>query len=142
MRTVAIICGGRDLRWQHAHEEFLGTCHAAHNMIYVLVGSNAQRGGRPYGADAHAYAWAARNGIERLCKDANWGGHGRAAGPFRNAALLDIQAWLAQCFQAERAVLALPGGRGTLDMCQQAQVAGVPVVRYEAQRPLAEGVLL
>jgi hypothetical protein len=131
MATVAIICGGRELVWQAAYTAWLREIHRAENLIYVLVGSNARQDGWLVGADAHAYAWAERCGIDRLCHDANWVKYRRPAGPIRNAQLLSLQGYLAQEYRAYRVVLALPGGPGTKDMCIQAEAAGVPVIRYE-----------
>jgi hypothetical protein len=142
MATVAIICGGRALVWQPAYTAWLREIHLADNLIYVLVGSNQHVNGRLVGADAHAYAWAERCGIDRLCHDANWVKYGKPAGPIRNGQLLDLQRFLAQQYGAYRVVLALPGGPGTKDMCTQAEAAGVPVVRYEVQPVAAQQALL
>jgi hypothetical protein len=131
MSTVAIICGGRELDWQPAYAEWLRAYHLAENLIWALVGSNIQRGGKPVGADAYAYAWAGRCGIDRLCLEANWVKYGKPAGPIRNGQLLDLQHYLAQQYRSYRVVLALPGGPGTQNMGIQAEAAGVPVVRYE-----------
>jgi hypothetical protein len=130
MSTVAIICGGRALVWQPAYTAWLRELHLADNLIYVLVGSNQHVDGRLVGADAHAYAWAERCGIDRLCHDANWMKYGKLAGPIRNGQLLDLQRSIAQQYGTYRVVLALPGGPGTRDMCLQAKATGVPVVRY------------
>jgi hypothetical protein len=142
MSTVAIICGGRDLVWQPPYTAWLRTVHLAENLIYVLVGSNVQRDGKPVGADAHAYTWAERCGIDRLCHDANWVKYGKLAGPIRNGQLLDLQRSIAQQYGTYRVVLALPGGRGTKDMCLQAEAAGVPVLRYEVHTVAKQEVLL
>jgi hypothetical protein len=131
MSTVAIICGGRALVWQPAYTAWLREIHLAENLIYVLVGSNIQKDGKPVGADAHAYAWAERCGIDRLCHPANRVKYRNIADPIRNGQMLALQQFLAQQYGVYRIVLALPGGRGTHDMCLQAEMAGVPVVRYE-----------
>jgi hypothetical protein len=74
-------------------------------------------GGAP-GVDRWAGTLAARLGLEAVCVPADWDTHGKAAGPIRNVAM------------AERfpvAVLALPGGRGTADMCKVAGDLRIPV---------------
>jgi hypothetical protein len=141
MATVAIICGGRELVWQPVYTAWLREIHRTENLIYVLVGSNGQDGGL-VGADAHAYAWAERCGIDRLCHDANWVKYGKLAGPIRNGQLLDLQRSIAQQYSAYRVVLALPGGPETKDMCIQAEAAGVPVMRYETVLTPQQEVLL
>ena len=150
MSIVAIVCGGRDLRWTRDHEQLLYDFHATHFLTYVIVGSNTRlQGGWAVGADAHASDWAERQGSDRLCHDANWRKYARPygeganpAGPIRNGELLELQEDIATRRRAERVVLALPGNRGTADMCRQAAAANVNVVRYHAPERVHQGSLL
>lgn len=80
--------------------------------------------GAARGADTLAAEWARDRGIPVLPFPADWDSHPRAAGPIRNAQMLregkpDV-------------VIAFPGGRGTANMIDQAERAGVPVLRIPA----------
>ena len=73
------------------------------------------------GVDALARDWAATHPeIERYVCHADWKVHGRAAGPIRNARMLE---WKPDM------VVAFAGGSGTANMVAQAKAAGVSVVR-------------
>jgi len=76
-------------------------------------------GGAP-GADRYAYCWAMKQIVANRVFHADWGRHGKAAGPMRNQAMLSHGADL---------VVAFPGGRGTADMTRRAETAKVPVWR-------------
>lgn len=71
------------------------------------------------GADAMADRWARDNGIQPVRVDALWDVHGRAAGPIRNKAMLDL------LDRKDDVVIAFPGGAGTASMVAIAQAAGV-----------------
>lgn len=53
--------------------------------------------------------------------EADWGKHGRAAGPIRNRKMLEHVELL----------IAFPGGRGTEDCIRAAHEQGIPVLRVE-----------
>ena len=55
--------------------------------------------------------------------------HDKAAGPIRNAAMLD-DLLQDQARGEDIAVLVFPGGPGTKDMRRQAQATGVPVLTF------------
>ncbi len=78
------------------------------------------QGGCPTGADALARAWATDRNVECWTVDADWEKYGSAAGPIRNAQMLEET--------SPDLVLAFPGGRGTADMVKRAKAAGVQVV--------------
>lgn len=70
------------------------------------------------GADSLAADVAARAGWRIEEHPADWGTHGRAAGPIRNQHMASLGADL---------LIAFPGGRGTADMVRRARKAGIPV---------------
>lgn len=61
-------------------------------------------------------------GIPTRILPADWDKHGRAAGPIRNQAMIDMK---------PSVLLAFPGGRGTADCVRRARAAGVMVLEYE-----------
>ena len=63
--------------------------------------------------------WANSAGVSVEEFAADWRGHGRAAGPMRNADMLAIG--------VPDLVVAFPGGRGTANMVKQARAAGIRV---------------
>ncbi len=73
--------------------------------------------GMAKGVDLLGKAWAEKHGIPVKEFPAWWGRHGRAAGPIRNremAAYAD-------------AVALFPGGRGTRNMKEEAEAAGLTI---------------
>lgn len=79
------------------------------------------------GADAMAKSEALRRGIEVRTFEANWDAHGRAAGPIRNALMLD------QCPDAVVAVhAALRESRGTRDCVLKSLERGFPTYLAKA----------
>ncbi len=72
------------------------------------------------GVDRLARKWAQGAGISCRTFEADWEHGGKAAGPARNARMLDE-------FAADY-VIAFPGGFGTADMVRRARVAGIEVV--------------
>lgn len=78
------------------------------------------------GADRMAREWAGNRTVRCLRYYAHWHLHGKAAGPIRNAQMLDE-------FKPD-AVIAFPGGKGTADMVRRAKAAGVRVIEVEEAR--------
>lgn len=78
----------------------------------------------PTGADKLADDWAKSYDIKRERHPANWGLHGKAAGPLRNKKMVDLGADL---------VLAFPKGKskGTRNCIKLAEEAGLTVKVYE-----------
>lgn len=72
------------------------------------------------GWDQFAKEWAIVNRIQHFECKPDWNKYGLAAGPIRNARMLE---WKPDY------VIAGPGGRGTADMIRQAVAAGVKVIR-------------
>jgi hypothetical protein len=109
-----LVCGGRDFYDYDSVRIVLDEYLAAHPELHI-----AQGGAR--GADSLAAEWAVNRGVRVSTFLADWQTHGRSAGMKRNARML-------RSFQPD-AVLAFPGGKGTVHMCSVAAKAGVPV-RY------------
>lgn len=111
---VAIVCGGRD--YQPTHDDAWWLRDQLEQRGIKCVRHGAARG-----VDAWAGRVAVRLGLVQDPMPANWS-LGKRAGPLRNRAMLDAQ-------PTPVVVLALPGGRGTADMCRVAVAGGVEVVR-------------
>lgn len=75
--------------------------------------------GGAMGADKMSGEWASKRRISCIIHHANWPRDGKAAGPIRNQAMLDLG--------KPDLVVAFPGGRGTADMVRRAKAAGVAV---------------
>jgi hypothetical protein len=104
-----LVCGGRDFKDAAWMNEVLYP-----RRVSMIIHGAAR------GADTLAGQWARRFNVPERYFPADWGLHGKAAGPIRNSAMLreglpDI-------------VIAFPGGRGTADMVRQAQRARVAVL--------------
>jgi hypothetical protein len=110
-RFVALFCGGRDFDNKMA----MYLCmHAMPNDALIVHG-----GAR--GADSMAGHYAMARGLEVRVYEADWATHGKAAGPIRNAHMLE------DAHPDE--VFAFPtcGSKGTWDMIRRAVDAGVNV---------------
>lgn len=75
------------------------------------------------GADTLAGEYAEKTGTPCMAFPAPWSSKGRAAGPIRNAWMLE--------FGRPDLVVAFPGGRGTEDMVTKAERAGIRVMRVK-----------
>lgn len=108
-----LVCGGRDFDnrafvWTH-----LDRIHADSPITALMQG-----GAR--GVDRLASEWAAsKPDIQRFVCKADWAKHKKAAGPIRNARMLE---WKPEI------VVAFPGGNGTADMVRRAKAAAIPVI--------------
>jgi hypothetical protein len=112
-----LVCGGRDFQNSAFVFKTLDNIHNETPITEVMQGGAK-------GADTLARDWArSKNGIKRWVCNADWEKHGKAAGPIRNARMLEWEPDL---------VVAFPGGRGTANMVQQARAAGVEVVEVPA----------
>lgn len=74
------------------------------------------------GADWMAEIWAKKNGTEHVKYPADWARYGRAAGPIRNAEMLNKE--------KPDLVVAFPGGLGTVDCVARALHLGIDVLDY------------
>jgi len=84
----------------------------------IIVNGNAA------GVDHASTDWAVCSYAPVEIYPADWGTHGKAAGPIRNQQMLDTGIDL---------VVAFPGGNGTADMIRRAIKAGVPVRFIEGE---------
>lgn len=107
-----LVCGGRDFNSPITAWRALDLLHEDRG-IDVLIEGDAP------GADRIAGAWARRHDIENLKFRAKWKTFGRAAGPIRNQQMLEEG--------RPELVVAFPGGRGTADMVERAEGAGIEV---------------
>ena len=119
-----LVCGGRDLdptqafNWLEVNaKDEIASCLGIYGTVTidVLIHGGAR------GADEGAARWGGSEHAKVLCFNADWKAHGKSAGPRRNSRMLldgkpDV-------------VIALPGGRGTADMINQAEGEGVPVIK-------------
>lgn len=129
-----IVTGGRgygEVSGALSREQQKARCVVAAREIEFLTTTldriMAERGrfaavihGGALGADRHAGAWAVDCGLEPLSFRADWRGHGRGAGPIRNARMISEG--------HPDLVIAFPGGIGTADMTARARRAGVEVI--------------
>jgi hypothetical protein len=124
-----LVCGGRDYADRQAvwrELDRLTESNDEHPLGQVAL--TVIHGACSTGADRWADEWADVNWARFEEYPADWGRHGRAAGPIRNQRMLDEG--------KPDLVLAIPGGRGTQDMITRALRAGVRVERYEPHREI------
>ena len=106
-----LVCGGRD--YANLDAVMIAIRKLSPRPSHIIHGS-------AMGADALAGEAAAKLGIQDVRCPANWGLHGRRAGPIRNHNMLELHPDL---------VLAFPGGNGTAHMCKIARQRGIQVRR-------------
>lgn len=98
---IVLVTGGREYRDKPHAWEVLDALHEA-SAIGLLVQGGAS------GADALAFNWATRRGIQAVTYLPNWSTYGPSAGPRRNRAMFD--------HARPDIVLAFQGGAGTANM--------------------------
>lgn len=111
-----LICGGRDYQDENRVAQSLQNYQVYTGKTITLIIA-----GGASGADFLAAKVAKDQGIPWVEMPANWDKFGKAAGPMRNKAMLDLL--------KPDVVIAFPGGVGTRNMCVQAKVAKVPVLK-------------
>lgn len=109
-----IVCGGRNFTDRGSLFAALDALSSKQQAGFSAVIHGAARG-----ADRLAGEWAEARGIPCHEFPANWEKHGRAAGFVRNMEMLKIG--------KPDAVIAFPGGAGTLDMIELAEKAALPI---------------
>lgn len=109
-----LVCGGRDYRDADRVFMELEYLDSAFGVAAIIHGGAS-------GADSLAAKWAVMRRVPAEAFFAFWERDGKAAGPIRNARMLNDG--------KPDMVLAFPGGRGTDDMVRKAMAAGVPVVQ-------------
>ena len=111
-----IVCGGRDYRDAERVAAVLQRYRDRFGISAIIQGGAD-------GADRLAAEWGWNNSIPVGTYNAKWDEHGKAAGPIRNALMLE---------QAKPdSVIAFPGGAGTADMVAKAEAAGVKVWKFD-----------
>ncbi|MGO4171578.1 SLOG family protein [Bosea sp. TAF32] len=134
--TTIIVCGGRSYglvppgvavetytTWEEQAERERGRLD---QILDAAVGRLALKFlacGDATGADALAAAWAERHGVPFKVYPADWQAHGKNAGPLRNRQMLEQE--------LPSAVIAFPGSKGTRNMCDIAERAGVRVIKVD-----------
>lgn len=96
-----IVTGGRDYDNVAKVKEVLDLLKPS-----TLIEGGAQ------GTDFIAKCWAFAEEVSVITVAANWDKHGKAAGPIRNAAMLDAH--------PDAVVVAFPGGKGTQNCIREA----------------------
>jgi len=120
-RSLVIAAGGgRDLAWPHQRIAAELLARSGGRLVHLLLHGGAR------GADAAIARAAHQLGWSSLVMPAEWGRHGRAAGPIRNRELLQqaIARAVAHSSPGSMAsvlVVAFPGGAGTASLVQQAR---------------------
>ena len=107
-----LVCGGRDFNDRDFLFKSLDQLHAEHHFSLLIHGGAK-------GADKLAGEWAADRGIEFKIFPADWDQYGRSAGMIRNRQMLN---------QKPDLVVAFSGGRGTQNMINISEAAGVNVI--------------
>jgi len=80
---TVLVCGGRDFYDEEALWDALEDVQQSRGGIGKIIHGGAR------GADTIADEWAEDHDIPRVVYEADWGKHGRAAGPIRNQQMLD-----------------------------------------------------
>ncbi|MFB9991575.1 DUF2493 domain-containing protein [Deinococcus oregonensis] len=115
-----IICGGRDFADHELFHTAITDWIVEHDWPTVVITGGAT------GADELGKQFAKTYKIKHVEYPADWKKHGGAAGPKRNGVMAAYAA-----AGMEGGCLALPGGRGTADMCRQAEAAGLIVTKVQ-----------
>jgi YspA, cpYpsA-related SLOG family len=110
-----LVCGGRDFSNVAFVWTTLERIHGETPITAIMQGGAD-------GADYLANEWAkTKPGVQRYVCKADWKKHAKAAGPIRNARMLEWKPDL---------VVAFPGGRGTADMVRRSREAGFDVREF------------
>ncbi len=117
-----IIAGGRDFKPQPHHVQWLNILDselsAARTPITVVISGCAP------GADTFGEKWARENELPVAQFLANWSKYGKSAGPRRNAEMA----------RSADGVVLFPGGKGTQNMFETAEAAGLRIWDWRERR--------
>jgi predicted Rossmann-fold nucleotide-binding protein len=140
-RSLVIAAGGgRDLAWSHQRVAAELLARSGGRLVHLVLHGGARGADAAIARAAHQLGWCS------LVMPAEWGRHGRAAGPIRNRELLEqaIARAVAHTSPGSIAsvlVVAFPGGAGTASLVQQARRMAsrspVPISVAEVQPPCA-----
>jgi len=120
-RSLVIAAGGgRDLAWPHQRVAAELLARSGGQLVHLVLHGGARGADAAIGRAAHQLGWSS------LVMPAEWGRHGRAAGPIRNRELLEqaiarAVAHTSPGHHASVLVVAFPGGAGTASLVQQAR---------------------
>ena len=138
-RSLVIAAGGgRDLVWPHQRVAAELLARSRGRLVHLVLHGGARGADAAIARAAHQLGWCS------LVMPAEWGRHGRAAGPIRNRELLKqaIDRAVAHTSPGSIAsvlVVAFPGGAGTASLVQQARRMAsrspVPISVAEVQPP-------
>jgi hypothetical protein len=107
-----LVTGGRHFDEAALVLDVLSQLHR-HYAIGALIHGAAT------GADRHAGHWAMVHSVQQIIFPANWKSHGLLAGPERNTRMLTEG--------KPDALVAFPGGKGTVDMVKKAKTYGLAI---------------
>lgn len=121
--TVVLVTGGREFAnvpflWEAL--DCIDNALSEPGITCIVEGASDEVAGRYCGADYWARQWAFCRGRAQRSMPAKWDSHGKAAGPIRNAEMLER-------FKPGL-VVAFKGGRGTADMMSKASRANIPLL--------------
>ena len=115
-----IVCGGRDFTDRAFVRRKLDEIAAERGKPTFVISGGAT------GADTLAEEWRLDCLLPGVVLEADWDAHGRSAGHKRNSLMLTS---LRLFKDARKLVIAFPGGDGTANMVEQAEAAGVEVLK-------------
>lgn len=118
-----VVTGGRDYTDRNVVFSGLDAIHGKLRIKSLVHGAAT-------GVDSLAEEWAALNGVECVRCPADWDRYGKAAGPIRNAEILNLDPDI---------VIAFPVNRGTSNMVNQACKRGVFVVTVDKKARITWG---
>ncbi len=122
-----LICGGRDFADVEMFKSAMSDLVRWQGMPRRIIEGGALRiteEGIKVGADYLAGEWAKKHALDLCVEKPDWETYGRAAGPIRNAKMLEHNPHL---------VVAFPGGRGTADMVRRSRKAGVDIAKIKCK---------
>lgn len=123
-----IVCGGREFQDFDLMFYTLDKMHEVDPFRMVTEGASDWNGkDAPAGADFGAYVWAMSRKVPCLRVPADWGPHGKKAGPLRNQKMLEM-------VKPDR-VIGFPGVIGTDSMMELAEKMGVKRTFVTALHP-------
>lgn len=120
--TRVLVCGGRNLDSADVvnYLNKFARCDITERLGNAAWPVKALMHGGARGADEGAGRWAESEGLKPLVFKADWKRYRKAAGPRRNAIMLEQG--------KPDLVIAFPGGKGTQNMTELARASGVPVI--------------
>lgn len=114
-----LVTGSREWADRNFLRAVLDVANDGMAPLLVIHGAN------PNGADALAEEWCRDNGVASDPHPANWKRLGKAAGSARNQVMADEGADVCYAFYWPGAA-----NKGTADMAERAEKAGIPVRRF------------